>query len=750
MLKSSLLFFVFILSGFSVFAKTASDFQTTEDILAVVHTEKPTNCASAVFSQALIDHSNEISETDDEARVRVWARETMQNPDVLEQILECPEIKTIADDTTIIFTPIVYEFKDADNNTIRTITVNYSTQPKVIKQKILLSRKRSLPNGDINPNLMDFESGAKYLNTEPAWYAIMVVQHDALKDFVGPGRNNTLSMKYINDHIDEIYPHGYYCTSKSAIANNHDTINRVVKQVVDIEDDTNDYYVAGNVNLEWVMYAEIAADALIFAATTGGGAAAMRYLKNIRSFRTGKNIIKNMYELEKIDKVKDYVTATKTVSKHTADIAKLEKNIENARKYEKALENIENARKAGRSTTKYEKEAEEILEAARKIDPIELTQSQAKSLADIDKNIARYEKQIADLQGKNPSKARELRTKIADQKYTRNKILNQAENKSIKLDANKLREEIKTLQEDVKKAEKEAEELLKTNEDVQKYKKQADTYKDLHTYFRELNALRLPQTGNVITKSLNVIKSIHAVNNGAKTMTKAGRVARAGMSSRSAKIKDFLLDATLKHGARLARVERDIGLVYGAIEFLGDMYDKTSTTSKEFSNGIEFKPLCLLSADDLKGQENVVNYGMWLMWMGNSTDMADDDAAYLQAMDFAAKFFYQLDEYQDEHGANCNIDIYVVRPIIRLDETNVDNPSGELFYLFMNEIPWSTAEQFGDSVPNITEWDRAQKQLNEQDPEQKYTKQNPEYSEQTPERIATNENTDLSEQDNAE
>ena len=81
-----------------------------------------------------------------------------------------------------------------------------------------------------------------------------------------------------------------------------------------------------------------------------------------------------------------------------------------------------------------------------------------------------------------------------------------------------------------------------------------------------------------------------------------------------------------------------------------------------------------------------------------------------------------MDEFQDEHGTNCNVDIYVVRPIIRLDETNVENPSGELFYLFMNEIPWSTAEQFKDSVSDIKDWERTQSELYQQDPNNKYRK----------------------------
>ena len=225
------------------------DFRTTEEILAQIHDEKPTDCATQVFSAALYEHANEIDENEPEFKVRAWARETMTGyADVLQAVLNCPEVKNTADDTTIIFSPIEFKFPGG-----RTLTINYSTQPKVLKQKLLLTQKRSLPNGNVSPDLMDNSDGSKYLNTEPDWYAIMVVEHNSLNDFVGPDKNNTLSIKYINDHIDDIYPKGYTCTSRSALANDSYTINQVVREVVDIEDDSNDYYVAGDVNLEWIM-----------------------------------------------------------------------------------------------------------------------------------------------------------------------------------------------------------------------------------------------------------------------------------------------------------------------------------------------------------------------------------------------------------------------------------------------------------------------------------------------------------------
>ena len=277
----------------------------------------------------------------------------------------------------------------------------------------------------------------------------------------------------------------------------------------------------------------------------------------------------------------------------------------------------------------------------------------------------------------------------------------------------KMADHLKPTKEAIENLTKHADDLVKTNKDVAKYKESAEALQDLLKYRRELLAFKRPQTGNIIVRSF---KTLLASQKGTDKIAKASKLARAGMSTKSAKIGDWLFEATLKHGARLARFERDAGLIYGAVSFLGEMYDYTSNTSKEFSNGIEFKPLCLLSADDLNGYENVVNYGMWLLWQGNSTDPSDDDAAYLQAMDFAEKFAYNLNKLQEDESAHCNVDIYVVRPIIRLDETNLENPSGEMFYLFMNDIPWTTAESFSDKISDTQQWAQQQKELYNQNP----------------------------------
>lgn len=746
------IFFCFVFQYTAQAATTFNetpDFMTTEQILAMAHQDYKTPCASEIFANALEEYSDEIDEDQEEAEVRAWAQTIMFGADVLEQVLDCPEITSRKDIETIVFTPIVFEF---DNG--RTITINYTTQPKVLKQKLALAKKRSLPNGDPNPRLMDENDPAIYINTDPSWYAIMVVQHGSLSEFVGEGKNNTLSMQWINDNIKSIYPKGYNCTSKSALANDNDTINKVVHEIADLEKDTNDYYVAGDVNLEWIMYAEIVAEIVIAIVTYGIGEAGMVALKGARAAKTSFRLSKNAAKLQRFKHVSEYARSVDKISSVSMKIERNSKNIKNAKKYEKALQEIEQGKRLGKDTTKQEKKAQRILQKAKEIDPnitpekLKNTEGLISETESLTKQLPEMEKQLEETLKHNKQLLTQRKQELSEvRKHTdTNKI---KEYEKIQTDLDKLRdskdynvalktsndpkiqkrvEELETLLKEYENAEdfKDYARLsneVKDLESVDDYAKTVETLKDLRKYRGKLEAYRMrPQTGNFVTKGLtrikNVGKTLRAANDGAKLMNKSRRVARAGMSSRSAKVIDYLFDSTLKHGARFARFYRDLAIVYGAVAFLGDLYDRTSTTSKDFTNGIKFKPLCLLSADDLEGQENEVNYGMWLMWEGNSTDPADDDAAYLQSMDFATKFHYVLSEYQEEHGANCNVDIYVVHPIIRLDESDPNNTKGELFYLFMNDEPWTTADQFGDI--DIDQWNAEQQRLETEDPAGKY------------------------------
>ncbi len=753
----------------------SSDFQTTEEILSLAHNEKPTNCASEIFSNTLQEHDYEVSETDEEPDVKAWAYQTMLAPDIIKQILECPEIKQITDDEeTIHFTPIIFRFSDEED--ARTLTIKFSTQKKVLKQHLILSTKRSLPNGDPNPKLMDPNDPAIYINTDPAWYAIMVVQHDALKDFVGPDKNNTLSMKYLDENIDKIYPRGYFCTSKSAWANDADTINNVVHELVDIENDTNDYYVAGDINLEWVMYAEIALDVVLTVATVGVGEGMMIGLKGARAAKTAARLSKNATNLKRFEHISKYASKLDNIVQVSSKIEKNTANLKNAKKYENILKKAEKARAAGKDVSKYEKQAEKVLREAKEIDP-SITPDKLKDVENLKSEVKQLEKELPDLKKDLEETTKEYRELLKEQKKALAEVEKTTDSKKIK-EYKKLQREMDKLrdskdyseitkkstdpkiQKRIEEIEKQLEEFENADDfkdyaklynevtdlsSVDNYAKTFNALQDVNKYRKDLFAFRRPQTGNIVTKNLKRIKSfgktLKAANRGAKTLRRAGRIGRSGMSSFSAKAKDFLFDQTLKHGARIGRLERDVGLVYGALNFMGDMYDKTSTTNNEYSNGIEMKPFCLLSADDLEGQDNVVNYGMWLLWQGNSTDAADDDAAYLQAMDFAEKFAHELEVYQDELPAVktaqiglapkpfprsaflCNVDIFVVRPIIRLDESDPAETKGELFYLIMNDIPWTTADQFGEIVPDVEAWERSQQQYASEDPMEKNPQQ---------------------------
>ena len=530
-----------------------------------------TTCSTAAFADALAQRRSEVSETDTEIRIQQWIYETFQNKDVLEKVLACPEFATLTDDETIKFMPIQYTFPGG-----REIVVNYETQPKVLKQRISLSQKREITDLNPSPWIGAPNDDSIWTNTDPAWYAIMVVESGSLDKFVGKGKSNTISMKWINDNIDAIYPKGNRCTSKSALAEDKDIINVAMHETVNIEDDTNDYYVAGDVSLQWITYLEIGLDVAITVLTMGGGTVALGMTKSARASKTLKNLTGTLRNLSKTDSVVEYVKATK--------------------KYTDAAEELKKIDKAKDAAT-YAKKSDEV-----------------KSLADAMKRMEQ------------------------------------------------------------------------SDDNVKQYKQAMDTFTSLNQYRRNLRLLRPAQRGNVIARLWKYVKS---ATTGGKALKSGAKIARSSMQS--GKVRDWLFQSTLSNLGALAKLEAGAGAIYGAIKLAGGIfYDITETSTGDFTNNIEFKPLCLLSADDLTGQENVINYGMWLMWAGDYINPADDDAAYLQAMDFADKFHYNLEKTQEEQDLYaCNVDIYIVRPVIR----NPGTGNAELYYLIMNDQPWSTSSE---------------------------------------------------------
>ncbi len=568
MLKFCILCFLIIypIASFS----EESQIPTSTNLYQQFDEKITTDCPSEVFATALYKTSDMVSETDSETKIQQWIYQTFRNKNVLEKVLACPEFTTLADEETISFSPIEYTFPEG-----RQIIINYETQPKILKQHLTLATKRNLSDSSPNPFIGYPEDASIWTNTDPAWYSIMVVEAGSLKDFVGPNKSNTISMKYINDNIDKIYPKGAGCTSKSALASDNDIINIAMHDTVNITYDTNDYYVAGDANLQWISYLEIGLDVAITIATFGSGAVILGTTKAARASRTLKNLSATLKTLNQTDAVRDYIKLSQQYARATEE-----------------LKTIDRAKDAAT----YARKSEEI---------------------------------------------------------------------------NNLSNTIKNLE--------------NTDDTIRQYKQVSDTFTTLNQYRRNLRLLRPAQRGNIIARTWRAFKS---ANTGGKELRSASRIAQSG--TLSSRVRDWLFQSSLANIGALAKLEEGGGLLYGAIKFVGGMYDWTETSTGDFTNDIEFKPLTLLSADDLIGQENVINHGMWLMWLGNAFNAADDDAAFLQAMDFANKFHYNIEQTQENTGRNdCNVDIYVVRPVIR----NPGTESAELYYLIMNDKPWTTTTE---------------------------------------------------------
>lgn len=532
-----------------------------------------TQCATAIFETALANTATEELEYAAETDVQKWIYQALQNKDVLTDVLNCPEFMGLADDDTITFLPIYYTFPGG-----REIVINYETQPKILKQRILIGEKQQLPSSDPNPRVGAPDDDAVWTNTDPAWYAIMVVESGTLDNFVGPNKNNTVSLQYIEDNIDTLFPQNSQCTGKSALTKDKTIINQAMKETVNLEDDSNDYYVAGDVNLQWISYLEIGLDVAITVATVGAGTVVLGATKAARASKTLKSLSASLKTLRNTDSVRDYIRLSQKSAKAAEE-----------------LKNIDRVKDA----TRYAEKSKEI------------------------------------------------------ENYT--KTMREMEN---------------------------------ADEQVRQYRQYSETFSSLNQYRRALRALRPAQRGNIIARTW---RAVRAASTGGKKLRSAAKVARS--STLSGRIRDWLFHSSLSNIGALAKLERTGGLLYGALNFIGGMYDWTETSTGEFTSDIEFKPLTLLSADDLQGQENVVNHGMWLMWAGDAYSAADDDAAFLQAMDFANKFHFNLEEVQEEQNSHaCNVDIFVVRPIIRNPGT--ENP--ELYYLIMNDEPWTTRDIDGE------------------------------------------------------
>lgn len=645
MFKKLLFLFSFLIP---VVANAAGEFRTTDEILRSVPTDD-TTCATQVYADALANAADIISENDSEDLVREWVYSVFQDPEVLVEVMSCPEVMEVEEDTTIKFQPISYTFPNG-----RQIIVNYQTQPKVLEQYFNLAFKTELPTDDPNPAVTPDDPNATWVNVDPAWYAIMVTQAGALDKFVGADKNNTVSFKYIEDNIDQLYPRGNSCSAETGVSSNGKMVNKVIRKKTAAHDGKEvdaDFYIAGDRNLEWISYMEVAIEVavtVISSVVTFGGAAAIAGVAKAARIKKITKLARANIEvlIKNVPKVKSYAQAVARANKQR-------KNLERMTDLSKNIKEIEKLEKKLAGAPKGSKKAE------------------------------RLQKQLD-----NVRKVHQKNTDILSKTY--GKDIEQI--KSSK-DFDKLKDFQKNVKDGIKTHEKEMSDLAKGDKDIAEYNKQVNTLREAQKAAKELRSIKQARTGNIFSRAWQLIKntgkSIRAANNGMRSLDKAAHVVRKG-SSASGKARDWLFHSSMRFLGKAAKVGEQYAVLNFALSFIGDMYDYTSSDTGDYTNNIKMKPLLLLSADETSdgSESNVVNYGVWLMWHGDAISAEDDDAAYLQAMDFAQKFYQDLVETQTEEGEKvCDVDIYVVRPIIR-------NPGTEhqaLYWLIMNEKPWSTS-----------------------------------------------------------
>lgn len=610
-----------------------------------------TPCATAAFEAALENNKGSLDPNSytNEYAIQIWLQESLFSKATLDAVTKCPEIETFNDDDIICFETISLPMAlgPTDNPSDK---FNLGMSKKQLLQRQELGNKHARLAKDGNPAI-DENSSDIWTNTDPGWYAIMAVRPGALRDFVGPDKNNTVGIHYIQANIDRLFPSD--CADDSALADDDNNFNEAVVETVNMagagEDDPNDYYVAGDVDLRWITYLEIAADVVLTVVTYGGWTAATGAIKGARATRAAKNLIKHINILRKSDKVKDYIKTTVRATELADQIKDMDKSIDALETTLKAATKADNI-----SDAKVLKKVENLDNRIAKINKeLRTTNQKSKRAKDLQAQRKRLEQEKRTIQNKSKNN---LQTELDDLKAKR-------------ANASKELDDANTSIKNLEKAD-----------DVKKYKEADSAYHEVMAYRRNLRALRMPKTGNIFIRTYRAAK---AAWGGGKTLNKAAKIGRASM--KSGKIRDWLFHSTLENTSAITKLAAKGGIAYSAVKFIGDMWDYTDVSTGDYTNGVDFKPLLLVSADDLGGdQENVVNHGMWFMWVGDSIDAADDDAAYLQAMEFAAKLHETLDK-NSKNGSKCPIDLYVVRPILR----NPNTPNAAIYYLVMNDEPWS-------------------------------------------------------------
>ncbi len=728
---------------FAPFVAHAADTYSVDELLQ--RNPDNTKCATAVFADALratVDTLKNTGSPDEQApqdadgsEIDTWIHLAFSMPATLNKILECPEVKNAADNDTIVFETVSYTFPNG-----RTIDINYETQKSVLKQKLLLATKPKLATDDISPNIVaDAEKGTVWVNVDPAWYAILVTEHGALSDYVGPDKTNIVALRYLTDNIKSLYPRNRRCTSRSAIAGDGDMINRAVTRTVggglprdenqtdaereqaDIAE-SNDYYVYGDADLRWITALEVAADVVLTVVTFGGYEivnGTLKFARATRAFnksrtalktlRTSNDVMRWIKSSARADDVARAIKYAERADDAYSTIAGINRTAQQTLKQTSRKLELLRARNADKKTIRtVESELESVTKQAAAAERAAATAEKIKSAETAIKNVSNTEKTIANMEKEIKNIENNMKTLKKNSQLYRNQ---QSQLTKIKNNLNGAKSQLKNVQKTAEQAKTEIADLKQTYiteltelqkthaseltaleklDDVKDYRDLLNAKRELaHTAYllRQGKVAWRANRGLLPVRAYRAARATRAGLKSAKNMDRAVKTVRANTSGAAAKVNDWLFHSTMKNITAISKVPAAISGLNIAVKVVGDMYDVTDVSTGDYTNNIDIEPFLLLAADNLPGFENIVNHGMWLFWAGSSTSANDDDAAFLQAMSFAEKFHQDLVDVQDEAGiAACNVDIYVVRPIIR----NPGTDNQELYYLFMNDVPWTT------------------------------------------------------------
>ena len=129
MLKNFLFSLFVLFAPFMAYAAT-DEVYTLDELRRIPDNTK---CASDIFANALretVDTLKNAGTPDEQnpqdadgSEIDTWVHLAFSMPSTLTQILECPEVKNIADDDTIVFETVSYTFPNG-----RTIDINYYWQ----------------------------------------------------------------------------------------------------------------------------------------------------------------------------------------------------------------------------------------------------------------------------------------------------------------------------------------------------------------------------------------------------------------------------------------------------------------------------------------------------------------------------------------------------------------------------------------------------------------------------------------------